>query len=159
MTSAVQLVNAEQVKTPAINIRPGHNITISTNSMRPSMYAHRFVHLCSCCSCKTRIFSHQQDQQYSAARGFSRRASELAVCRRICCLPRINAEFPVFWLHLYLIQGFFGLLYNFTMCKTITSSRCKLWFCALVLRQSLTQDNLRAYCAVFNNSIGYNLFV
>ena len=39
---------------------------------------------------------HEQDQQYSAARGFSRRAAEFAVCRGIYCLPRKNAVFPVF---------------------------------------------------------------
>jgi len=47
-------------------------------------------------------------------------------------------------------SSFLGLLFNFTVYyKTIKSSRCKLWFCAVALRQSLTQDNLRAYYAVF----------
>jgi len=53
------------------------------------------------------ISAYEQGQQCSAARGFSRRAEEFAVCRGICCLSRKTRNCP-FLQQLYLIQGFSG---------------------------------------------------
>jgi len=72
-------------------------------------------------------------QQYSAARGFSRQAAEFAVWSSgICCLPRKkNAELPVFATFIP-NSRFRWLLFNFTIYKTIKSSRCKLAFMIIV---------------------------
>jgi len=71
-------------------------------------------------------------------------AAEFAACRR----RTLNCPFFATFIS---NSRFFRLLFNFTIYKIIKSSR-KLWFCALTLRQSLTQDNLRARCAVFFNN-------
>ena len=71
---------------------------------------------------------HNQGQHYSVAHRFSHPAAEFVVCRRICSVPRKNAELPVISLYLCPIQSFFGLLFNFTIYKTIKSSHCKLTF-------------------------------
>jgi len=41
-----------------------------------------------------------------------------------------NAELPVFATFIS-NSRFFGLLFSFTVYKTIKSSHCKLWFCAV----------------------------
>ena len=76
-------------------------------------------------------------------------AVEFAACR---------AKLPIFATFIS-NSRFFGLLFNFSIYKTTESNRCKLWFCVLAPCQSLTQDNLRAHCAVFNNSNLFSLYV
>ena len=74
--------------------------------------------------------------------------------RRIHCLPWKNAELPIFATFIY-NSRFFGLLSNFTIYKTMKSSGCKAVSYGSVLsllRQSLTQDDLCAHCAVFLNN-------
>ena len=69
-------------------------------------------------------------QQYSAARGFSRHAVELAVCHGIAACHGETRNCP-FLLHFVSNLRFFGLFFNFTIYKSIKSGGCKLRFCAL----------------------------
>ena len=63
--------------------------------------------------------------------GFSRHAEEFAIFRRIWCLPRKNMELLIF-ATLTSNSWFFWLLCNFTVYKTIKSSRFKLTFMIIV---------------------------
>jgi len=70
----------------------------------------------------------------------------------ICCLPRKNTELPVFFATFIYNSRFFGLLFNFTVYKTIKSSRCKLWFCALAPLSKLDMIICVLIALFFNNS-------
>ena len=64
------------------------------------------------------------------------------MCHGICHLPwnllpaTEKCGTALFWLHLYLIQIFFALLFNFTIYKTIKSSHCKLTF--MIIMSNMT---------------------
>jgi len=73
----------------------------------------------------TQLCGNNQGQQYSAAHGFSYRATEFAVCHGICCLPQKKAELLVFSTFIS-NSRFTRLLFTFTIYKKIKSSYCKL---------------------------------
>jgi len=86
---------------------------------------------------------------YFTARRFSRRAAEFDICSGICCLPRKNVELPIFATLIPNSRFFF----NLTIYKTIKSSHCKLWFCALAPSSKVdTRQSACSLCCVFNNS-------
>ena len=96
-------------------------------------------------------------QQYSAARGFSRRAAEFAVSRGSLLLAAENAELSVFCYILYRIQGFSGSFKSFlifTVYKTIKSSRCKLYTFMIIMSINGLMYPVVCFCVT-----GYNKFL